>query len=509
MSTYLSTTPSFTSPQPLAASSGLTIPLQITLSDIRLSAFIILVFSRQKGLTLVFRNDPLESLKVSSTFDSIPFVRDYLQKEIEGQLRTLLMDEVPVIIHRLSLQWVPEYGGRAEQEMAKRTKAAADEDYITDPLASPPQDAVDSSGRPLDASQIASLALDSNTESHALFSQRTLLKLAALNDSHRTLSLFTPGMKDVVFRASPGQAEHGEKPGPMTSRASLPGELSRNQFHRPNMNTLHSHHDYPEKLSASRPTLLSHGSAGSTLQLGRHTKPGRRKKHRVVNLRRTKTGLEDTGSISGEGSTSTAASVPGSEASVPLSDRSIPEEQEGELTTPPNSPDRHPHVKKTQGNGNGCEKSSSKDPDVTQRQSTMLQAQQKAFDATWLFPPPFNFQSSESFKGQQRRPEGHVIRPSRYFTSFKYPSDKPSNAGLSASTSIQSPLPSASTSTVLDPPFPYLESSAGGILEQAWIMKMAGMIAKRVQEEKFTGDLDFKEMNQGQRADTFPPAYGL
>jgi len=77
LNTYLSEKPSFASPQPLAASSGLTIPLQITLSDIRLSGFVILVFSRQKGLTLVFRNDPLESIKVSSTFDSISFVRDY------------------------------------------------------------------------------------------------------------------------------------------------------------------------------------------------------------------------------------------------------------------------------------------------------------------------------------------------------------------------------------------------------------------------------------------------
>src|SRR5277367_5529443 len=110
LNTYLFSKPSFTSPQPVAAATGLTIPLQITLSDIKLSGFIVLVFSRQKGLTLVFRNDPLDSLKVSSTFDSIPFVRDHLQKEIEAQLRILLMDELPAIIHRLSLRlFVPEY----------------------------------------------------------------------------------------------------------------------------------------------------------------------------------------------------------------------------------------------------------------------------------------------------------------------------------------------------------------------------------------------------------------
>jgi distribution and morphology protein 34 len=110
LNTYLSTKPDWTSPGPLAAASGLTIPLAITLSDIRLSGFVILVFSKNKGMTLVFRNDPLESLKVSSTFDSIPFVREYLQREIEKQLRNLFMEDLPAILHRLSLRlWSPEY----------------------------------------------------------------------------------------------------------------------------------------------------------------------------------------------------------------------------------------------------------------------------------------------------------------------------------------------------------------------------------------------------------------
>src|SRR5277367_2733488 len=155
LNTYLFSKPSFTSPQPLAAASGLTIPLQITLSEIKLSGFIVLVFSRQKGLTLVFRNDPLESLKVSSTFDSIPFVRDYLQKEIEMQLRTLMMDELPAIIHKLSLRlWCPEYKAQEDQEIA--ASAGKPEEVAVDPFASPPQDAVDSRGNVVDASEISS-----------------------------------------------------------------------------------------------------------------------------------------------------------------------------------------------------------------------------------------------------------------------------------------------------------------------------------------------------------------
>src|SRR5271155_4303594 len=117
-------------------STGLTIPLQITLSDIKLSAFIILVFSRQKGLTLVFRNDPLESLKVSSTFDSIQFIKDYLQKEIEGQLRVLFMEDLPAILHKLSLRlWSPDYCDPSDVLMTAKDASAVP----VDPLASPPQ----------------------------------------------------------------------------------------------------------------------------------------------------------------------------------------------------------------------------------------------------------------------------------------------------------------------------------------------------------------------------------
>ncbi|KAI5282440.1 ERMES complex subunit, partial [Ascosphaera acerosa] len=124
LNTYLLTRHAFTSVRPLAADAGLTIPLQITLSRFRLSGFVVLVFSKQKGLTVVFRNDPLESLSVSSTFDSIPFVRDFLQKAIEGQLRQLFMDELPAIIHRLSLRlWVPDYKTMLEGDSGAPTSA--------------------------------------------------------------------------------------------------------------------------------------------------------------------------------------------------------------------------------------------------------------------------------------------------------------------------------------------------------------------------------------------------
>ncbi|KAL8864454.1 MAG: hypothetical protein Q9174_007347, partial [Haloplaca sp. 1 TL-2023] len=288
LNTYLSTRPSFTSPQPLAASSGLTIPLQITLSEIKLSAFIILVFSRQKGLTLVFRNDPLESLKVSSTFDAIPFVRDYLQKEIEGQLRTLLMDDVPAIIHRLSLRlWVPEYRAKEDEELARQEQHPLPEEQPIDPLASPPQDPVDVSGNMLDASQLASLSLDSSSEHHSLFSQKNLLRLAALTDSHRTLSLFTPGIRDAVFRAWTGPSERGE----MSKASTAPAAPALSRAHSWAGTTSHTYtFSEGSEPSSARPVLSSYGSTATGFGLGanRAAKPhgGRRKKHRVVNLRK-------------------------------------------------------------------------------------------------------------------------------------------------------------------------------------------------------------------------------
>src|SRR6202012_1971577 len=98
-------------------------------------------FANQKGLPLLFRNDPLESLKVSSTFDSIPFVRDYLQKEIEGQLRELFMEDLPAILHRLSLRmFVRDY---AEPDIQKETAERLDgpDEGVPpiDPLGIPPQ----------------------------------------------------------------------------------------------------------------------------------------------------------------------------------------------------------------------------------------------------------------------------------------------------------------------------------------------------------------------------------
>ncbi|KAE8350293.1 mitochondrial distribution and morphology protein 34 [Aspergillus coremiiformis] len=332
LNTYLLTRPSFASPLPLAAATPLTIPLQITLSDFKLSGFVILVFSKQKGITVVFRNDPLESLKVSSTFDSIPFVRDFLQREIEAQLRILFMDELPAIIHRLSLRlWVPEY--RTGEEAENQTDQPAGEGPGQDPLASPPQDPVDSLGNALDESEIASLSLDSSVEAHSLFSQKNLLRLAALTDSQRTLSLFTPSIQEVVYRAWTSPSDQSELNGNVTS--PLSPMLSRTQSHVGSMSSFQDGASIVSTHSRSSASTHSFSGYGLNLGAGRHSKAhSRKRKKRVVDLRRPRT-ADDTTSVSDDSAFTETASNPSvCPATLPVVD-----EQPDDPITPPLSPE--------------------------------------------------------------------------------------------------------------------------------------------------------------------------
>ena len=332
LNTYLSAKAAFASPQPLAAASSLTIPLQITLSNIRLSGFVILVFSKQKGITVVFRNDPLESLKVSSTFDSIPFVRDYLQKEIEGQLRVLFMDDLPAIIHRLSLRFLaPDH---EELETEDRLEGVQHGTQLIDPLASPPQDAVDAFGNPLDHSQISSISLDASSDSHASFSHKNMLRLSALFESQRTLSLSTPSIQSAVFRASASSIDRAEHSGSATPALTL-SSLSRIQSSFANLRSTPSSvvsGSTGNETSSSRPTLCSFSSAPAGLSLASsrtRTHGLRKRKKRIVNLR---PGAQSDGSSGA----STPASTPAPSAAVSEAPV-IPEEREREeeLQTPP------------------------------------------------------------------------------------------------------------------------------------------------------------------------------
>ena len=473
----------------MAASSGLTIPIQITLSEIKLSAFIILVFSRQKGLTLVFRNDPLESLKVSSTFDAIPFVREYLQKEIEGQLRTLLMDEVPVIIHRLSQRlWVPEYREREDEELSQKLQDSTTNEKPVDPLASPPQDPVDLSGNILDSSQIASLSLDAGSEMHALFSQKNLLRLGALTDSHKTLSLFTPRIRDVVFRAWAGPTERGERYGTSGRVTPITPALTRAHSYAGSMSTTYS---FAESSDAgqliTRPGYLTPGPAayGFGQVTSKHGKPhgGRKKKHRIVNLRKKATNGDDVQSVSGESSTAsgTLSTSPSEFGARPQT----PENRErDELHTPPSTPERSQEAKEP-GDGTPL-----RFRNLTPR------------------PPPQDFDATPRASMYETAPASD--QPQHNMSKVQRPQLR-SSRSLQIPQSVNEKRPKNKESAIPQPalrqlhPSPYIDNPPRGMIEQPWMAKMAGEIARKIQDQK-AADSGFWDRRECEEMP--PPAYG-
>ena len=521
LNTFLSTKPGFASPNPLAAGSGLTIPLQITLSDIRLSGFVILVFSKQKGITLVFRNDPLESLKVSSTFDSIPFVRDYLQRTIEDQLRVLFMEDLPAIIHRLSLRaWNDEYKELPHEKA--EGEATSSEKGTVDPFASPAQGAIDVEGQTFGLP----FSLDQSGETYASFSQKNLVRLAALAESQRTLSLFTPSIRDAVHRA--WASVHDRSPDGAMSPLHQRPTLSRIQSianvqhaHTTSVGTMSSAASQSSEAPthATRPSLASFSSVHTTsysLGSGRpRTHGARKKKHRVVNLRRDKDGTSTGDTMSeGEGMTlgssyedesvsrSESISASGStgqsrrEAStVPTSTmdnsgvRSQPAQREGEVTTPVASPERKKRVDFHQRHRGadelaavgGAESSTIRRRPVTPRhhsQHLIPEADREDEEPTprqsMYLPAEQSPQPEKQRQHPRRQPNQHPPLPPKAVP--------PSLPRTSSDLSISDLLPS----------YPFAEggvgSSSGGILEQAWMTKMALEIGLRVEQERERAD---------------------
>ncbi|KAJ3294207.1 ERMES complex subunit [Borealophlyctis nickersoniae] len=87
----------------LAANWPLVVPMRLRISNIKLRGIVVLVVDQKKGVTLVFKNDALEKVDVNSTFDNIPNIRRFLQNQIESQLRKMFQDDLPQVVHNLSL----------------------------------------------------------------------------------------------------------------------------------------------------------------------------------------------------------------------------------------------------------------------------------------------------------------------------------------------------------------------------------------------------------------------
>lgn len=117
----------FVTPNFVLASDLFALPLDLKLSDIRILGIGIIVFLRSKGLTLVFRNDPLDSIKVTSTFDTVQVLAKFLQKQIETQIRDLFRETLPTLIHRLSLKYLLSDGSSFLDDLRPQLAALHDD----------------------------------------------------------------------------------------------------------------------------------------------------------------------------------------------------------------------------------------------------------------------------------------------------------------------------------------------------------------------------------------------
>lgn len=126
----------------LAAKQPLVVPMLLRLSHFKLDSYVVLVVSRQKGITLVFKTDPLQNVDINSTFDSIAVIQKFIQREIEGQLRQMFREDLPGIIHRLSQQWVKakvEAPYLTKRPPATRQRSTAASDTGVRPYGMPPR----------------------------------------------------------------------------------------------------------------------------------------------------------------------------------------------------------------------------------------------------------------------------------------------------------------------------------------------------------------------------------
>ncbi|KAI8341418.1 hypothetical protein BC941DRAFT_329701, partial [Chlamydoabsidia padenii] len=110
--------PRYSRPNIVAAAQPLVIPMLLRISNVKLNGIITLSVSKSKGVTLVFKNNALEHLQVSSTFDIVPSVKSYLQQLIETQLRFFLQDTLPIVVHEYSLRHINDHQQQKQQRSA-------------------------------------------------------------------------------------------------------------------------------------------------------------------------------------------------------------------------------------------------------------------------------------------------------------------------------------------------------------------------------------------------------
>lgn len=183
----------------LFAAAPLIVPMHLRLSSVKLRAIVVLVVSKAKGITLVFKNDPLESVEVSSTFDSVAVIQKYLQQEIEGQLREMFREDLPGIIHRLSQKWL---SGEVKHEK-EQSKQRSEEQDPSPPTHDPDTSLTRSTSQPQLPTQ-SSPALDGTPRSNRGKARRRRESSASTADMARSPPSSPPKTRTGIRRPRMG-----------------------------------------------------------------------------------------------------------------------------------------------------------------------------------------------------------------------------------------------------------------------------------------------------------------
>eukprot|EP00835_Amoeboradix_gromovi_P000983 NODE_38_length_30618_cov_0.377142.p6 type:complete len:386 gc:universal NODE_38_length_30618_cov_0.377142:27522-28679(+) len=119
----------FVSKRGVAANAPLVVPIKIRISRLRIKGIVGLVIDKSKGITVSMKNEPLESVLISSSFDETPMIANYLQNEIEQKLQLLLTDEIPRLIHEYSLKNFNQEEDEVVEEVLSASTSDQEESY--------------------------------------------------------------------------------------------------------------------------------------------------------------------------------------------------------------------------------------------------------------------------------------------------------------------------------------------------------------------------------------------
>ena len=92
----------------MTADTPLVMSMLLHINDLRLRGCIGLVAYKGNSVALSFRNNPLEQVKVSSTFDGLTSVQHFLQDEIKQQLHSIFREDLLVLAHSMLPQLLDE-----------------------------------------------------------------------------------------------------------------------------------------------------------------------------------------------------------------------------------------------------------------------------------------------------------------------------------------------------------------------------------------------------------------